>query len=216
MSILPDEILSEILSPALKVSDELFADTSEESPFADYSPSTSAYLVVCKDWLRVATPLLYNVVVLRSKGQANALEKVLRRNPGFGPFIKKLRVEGGYGMAMHTILKSAPHITHIVLSLSIWSSDSTEGLCKGIRLLNPRHVTVLDPQTTKPLKNKHLAALTGALQSCIPTWDNLVLSSSRSERLYSTLYRRFCISLMELAGSLHQGPSWHGTSGRQI
>ncbi|KAJ7896795.1 hypothetical protein B0H14DRAFT_3124954 [Mycena olivaceomarginata] len=41
---LPDEIISEILSPALKVSDEIFSDTSEVSPFAKYSESTSAYL----------------------------------------------------------------------------------------------------------------------------------------------------------------------------
>ncbi|KAJ7177655.1 hypothetical protein C8R46DRAFT_1187964 [Mycena filopes] len=76
---LPDEIISEILSSALKVSDERFPGTSDVSPFAKYELSTSAYLVtvVCKDWLRVVTPLLYNVVVLRSRSQVNALEKVL-------------------------------------------------------------------------------------------------------------------------------------------
>ncbi|KAJ7474228.1 hypothetical protein FB451DRAFT_285988 [Mycena latifolia] len=173
-NILPDEILSEILSPALKVSGDLFSDTSDVSPFANYSPSTSAYLLVCKDWLRVATPLLYNVVVLRSKPQANALERVLRNNPEFGRFIKKLRVEGGYGMAMHTILQSARKITDIFLSLSIWSSDSTQGLCKGLPLINPHRAIVVDPhQFSKPLKNKHLAALRQALFSCLQQWDHL-------------------------------------------
>ncbi|KAJ7474259.1 hypothetical protein FB451DRAFT_286236 [Mycena latifolia] len=172
-NILPDEILSEILSPALKVSDKLFSDTSSVSPFANYSPSTSAYLLVCKDWLRVATPLLYNVVVLRSKSQANALEKVLRSNPEFGRFIKKLRVEGGYGMAMHTILKSAPNVTDIFLTLSIYSSDSTQGLCKGLTLINPHRVIVVDPHLAKPLKNKHLTALTQALFTCLHTWTRL-------------------------------------------
>ncbi|KAJ6509075.1 hypothetical protein DFH09DRAFT_1436653 [Mycena vulgaris] len=185
MSILPDEILSEILSPALKVPDDLFPDTSEMSPFADYSPSTSAYLLVCKDWLRVSTPLLYNVVVLRSKGQANALEKILRSNSQFGRFIKKLRVEGGYGMAMHAILKSAPNITDIVLSLFIWSSDNTQGLCKGLPLLDPHRVIVVAPAYGKPLKNKHLGALTTVLFSCIRTWKKLTVfgfpySDSRS------------------------------------
>ncbi|KAJ7651135.1 hypothetical protein FB45DRAFT_732177, partial [Roridomyces roridus] len=114
---LPDEIVSEILSPALKVPDDLFFDTSETSPFANFTPSTSAYLLVCKDWLRVATPLLYSVVVLRSKAQAMALASVLKANPEFGRFIKKLRVEGGYGPSMHAILKSAPNITDLFLSL---------------------------------------------------------------------------------------------------
>ncbi|KAJ7615218.1 hypothetical protein DFH06DRAFT_1343681 [Mycena polygramma] len=176
MSILPDEILSEILSPALKVSDDLFSDTSDVSPFAKPLASTSAYLVVCRDWLRVATPLLYNVVVLRSKSQANALEKVLVKNPEFGRFIKKLRVEGGYGIAMHTILKSAPNITDIFLSLVIWSSDSTQGLCKGLPLINPRRVILVDPNTRKLLKNQNLAALTKVVLSCISgKWDNMTV-----------------------------------------
>ncbi|KAJ7623074.1 hypothetical protein DFH06DRAFT_1446771 [Mycena polygramma] len=178
MSILPDEILSEILSPALKVSDELFSDTSDVSPFAKPSLSTSAYLkaylVVCRDWLRVATPLLYNVVVLRSKSQANALEKVLVQNKDFGRFIKKLRVEGGYGAAMHTILKSAPNITDIFLTFVIYSSDSTQGLCKGLPLINPRRVILVDPNA-RMLKNKNLAALTEILLSCIRKWDNLTI-----------------------------------------
>ncbi|KAJ6538369.1 hypothetical protein DFH09DRAFT_1177514 [Mycena vulgaris] len=175
MSILPDEILSEILSPALKVSDDLFSDISEVSPLADYSPSTSAYLVVCKDWLHVATPLLYNVVVLRSKAQANALEKVLHSNLQFGHFIKKLRVEEGYGMAMDATLKSALNITDIVLSLSIWSSDNTQGLCQGLPLIDPHRVIVMAPVLDKPLKNKHLAALMAALFSCIRTWEKLTI-----------------------------------------
>ncbi|KAJ6568874.1 hypothetical protein B0H19DRAFT_874572, partial [Mycena capillaripes] len=86
-------------------------------PISDFRIPVPPCLVVCKDWLRVATPLLYNVVVLRSKSQANALEKVLQKHAEFGRFIKKLRVEGGYGLAMHTILKSAPNITDIFLSL---------------------------------------------------------------------------------------------------
>ncbi|KAJ7896796.1 hypothetical protein B0H14DRAFT_2233645, partial [Mycena olivaceomarginata] len=94
---LPDEIISEILSPALKVSDEVFSHTSRVSPFSKYSEFTSAYLLVCKSWLRIATPLLYNVVILRSKAQVKALSLALAGNKVLGKFIKKLRVEGGYG-----------------------------------------------------------------------------------------------------------------------
>ncbi|KAJ7863379.1 hypothetical protein B0H13DRAFT_2354214 [Mycena leptocephala] len=90
---LPDEIISEIFSPALKISDEDFSDTSGVSPFAKYSESTSAYLLVCKSWLRVATPLLYNVVILRSKAHAKGLSLALSTNNLLGQFIKKLRVE---------------------------------------------------------------------------------------------------------------------------
>ncbi|KAJ7651185.1 hypothetical protein FB45DRAFT_820677 [Roridomyces roridus] len=170
---LPDEIVSEILSPALKVPDDLFSDTSETSPFANFTPSTSAYLLVCKDWLRVATPLLYSVVVLRSKAQATALAAVLKDNPEFGRFIKKLRVEGGYGPSMHAILKSAPNITDLFLSLTIWSSDNTSGLCKGLPLINPHRFITVDPWNSHPMKNKQADALRKSVLECIPLWNNL-------------------------------------------
>ncbi|KAJ7082821.1 hypothetical protein C8R43DRAFT_322752 [Mycena crocata] len=176
---LPDEIISEILSPALKVSDELFSDTSDVSPFANPTLSTSAYLLVCKDWLRVATPLLYNIVVLRSKAQAAALQKVLHKHSEFGRFIKKLRVEGGYGMAMHTILASAPNITDLFLTFAIWSSDSTDGLCKGLPLINPHRVLLVDPVVNlrKIPTNKCRTALTRVLFHSISKWDNLEIFS---------------------------------------
>ncbi|KAJ7213529.1 hypothetical protein GGX14DRAFT_696834 [Mycena pura] len=169
---LPDEIISEILSPALKVADDAFADIWEVSPFADYSESTSAYLLVCKSWLRVATPLLYNVVVLRSKAQAKALERALAGNKRLGQFIKKLRVEGGYGQPMHTILKCASNVSDICLTLQIFSPDSTEGLCKGLHSINPTYLILRDVPY-KLLKNKMATKLVGAVAAAIPKWDRL-------------------------------------------
>ncbi|KAJ7108043.1 hypothetical protein C8R43DRAFT_1080167 [Mycena crocata] len=160
---LPDEITSEILSPALKVSDHLFSNNGPASPFATFSESTSAYLLVCKDWLRVATPLLYNVVVLRSKAQAKALSQALRVNPDLGLFIRKLRVEGGYGPAMHTILKCSPNISDIFLSFAIWATDNTSGLCEGLRCINPTRVILQE----KHVQNKMTQNLTDKLSELI-------------------------------------------------
>ncbi|KAJ7836206.1 hypothetical protein B0H13DRAFT_1464319, partial [Mycena leptocephala] len=87
------------------------------SSFATYAKSTSAFLLVCKDWLRVSTPLLYNVVVLHSKAQSKALDTTLKKNPDLGRYIKKLCVEDGFGPSMQGILKTAPNITDIFLSL---------------------------------------------------------------------------------------------------
>ncbi|KAJ7051980.1 hypothetical protein C8F01DRAFT_1066389 [Mycena amicta] len=171
---LPDELLSEILSPALKVTDDAFSDLSDVSPFASYSESTSAYLLVSKSWLRVATPLLYHVVVLRSKGQAAALGRALSQNEDLGPFIKKLRVEGGYGQPMHTILSRTPNVTDLYLYLDILSSDSTVGLCKGLCLVNPTRLIVKD-DTDKPPSNKMAVNLFSALGAAIRKWEQLVV-----------------------------------------
>ncbi|KAJ6569411.1 hypothetical protein B0H19DRAFT_1373576 [Mycena capillaripes] len=170
---LPDEIVSEILSPALKVSDEIFSDNgSEASPFAKYEESSSAFLLVCKAWLRVATPLLYNVVVLRSKAQAKALSQALTQNEELGQFIKKLRVEGGYGTPMRKILECSPNITDIFLSLDITAADGTTGLCDGLPLINPTCV-ILRYIAHRYLANKMIENLFGTLAECLSKWDNL-------------------------------------------
>ncbi|KAJ7490920.1 hypothetical protein FB451DRAFT_1124494 [Mycena latifolia] len=169
---LPDEIISEILSPALKVPEEVFSDTSRVSPFAKYSESSSAYLLVCKSWLRVATPLLYNVVILRSKAQAKALSQALAENKDLGQFIKKLRVEGGYGAPMGTILKSSPNISDLFLSFEIYAADNTNGLCSGLPFINPTRVILRD-LPYKPLANKMTESLEDTLTKAISKWDRL-------------------------------------------
>ncbi|KAJ7896786.1 hypothetical protein B0H14DRAFT_2678734 [Mycena olivaceomarginata] len=192
---LPDEIISEILSPALKVSDEIFSDTNEVSPFAKYAESTSAYLLVSKSWLRVSTPLLYNVVILRSKAQAKALSLALAGNKALGTFIKKLRVEGGYGAPMLTILQCSPNISDLFVSLEIYSSDNTNGLCKGLSLLNPNRLILWDLSRTPP-RNKMVLQLLEALAKSIAQWDRLVvfdcpfvMSANRAKKVISPLIK---------------------------
>ncbi|KAJ7184590.1 hypothetical protein C8R46DRAFT_1208777 [Mycena filopes] len=171
---LPDEIISEILSPALKVSDEVFSNTSDVSPFATYSEPTSAYLLVCKSWLRVATPLLYNVVILRSKAQAKALALVLAQNKVLGQFIKFLRVEGGYGPPMGTILELSPNVSDLFLSFEIYATDNTDGLCRGLPLINPTRLILSDVER-QHLVNKMSSQLTDALVATIPKWNRLLI-----------------------------------------
>ncbi|KAJ7747006.1 hypothetical protein B0H16DRAFT_1421400 [Mycena metata] len=190
---LPDELISEILSPALKVSDEVFADTTRVSPFADPdSESTSAYLLVCKSWLRVATPLLYSVVVLRSKSQAKALGLAFSKNKSLAQFVKKLRVEGGFGAPLGTILKCSPNIADLFLTFRIWADDSTAGLCKGLSLISPtRLILQLDGKQTG---NKTVANLEDSLLEAIPKWDRLTalelpgdVSNGRTRRVLNAL-----------------------------
>ncbi|KAJ7056000.1 hypothetical protein C8F01DRAFT_375368 [Mycena amicta] len=170
---LPDEIISEILSPALKVPEHLFSDLSRTSPFAKYSVSTSSILLVCKSWLRVATPLLYNVVILRSKAQSRALHDALKLNPELGRFIRRLRVEGGFGNPLQLILKSSTNLTDIFLSLDIHSSDSTAGLVAGLPLINPARLLIFDFEDNR-LRNKAVLQLRQALSNAIASkWTNL-------------------------------------------
>ncbi|KAJ6569225.1 hypothetical protein B0H19DRAFT_1134906 [Mycena capillaripes] len=172
----PDELVSEILTPLLKHSDEEFLDRSKK-PLLDPGFTSWTYLLVSKAWLRVSTPLLYNVVILRTTPQAEALQAALKSSNELGLFIKKLRVEGGFGNAMHTILRCAPNITDVSLTLHIGGLDNVRGLCDGLPLVNPRRVIVVDANEDdgeqRPKKNKKITELVEILISVIPKWDNL-------------------------------------------
>ncbi|KAJ7156516.1 hypothetical protein C8R43DRAFT_998229 [Mycena crocata] len=211
---IPDEIISEILSPLLRHSDKVFSDPTEK-PFVHPGYSTSTYLLVSKAWLRVSTPLLYSVVILRTAAQAQALEKVFQSNKEFGLFVRKLRVEAGFGKAMHTILKCSPKITDLCFSLLIWGSDDVTGLCRGLPLINPQRVILIDNHD-KPKKNKKVEALLDALLRLIPKWDNLLtfylpytgrasespISDDRARSILSALSKRSSLSTLEL-------PAWY-------
>ncbi|KAK6966837.1 hypothetical protein R3P38DRAFT_3152204 [Favolaschia claudopus] len=164
---IPDEILSEILAPLLQLSDDIF-DDRRSKPLLAPAFSSSTYLLVCKPWLRIATPLLYSVVLLRTTAQAAALEAVLESNEEFGLFIKKLRLEGGFGDPMHTILRCAPNITDFYMTLDVWGSDTPTGLCSGLSCINPTRVILVDKLRDNNRSKKLFKA-----PRLIPQWNNL-------------------------------------------
>ncbi|KAJ6456169.1 hypothetical protein C8R45DRAFT_1187141 [Mycena sanguinolenta] len=170
---LPEEIVSEILSVALMVPDEVFSDNGPNpSPFATLEEPSSSFLLVCKAWFRCGCRQLYKVIVLRSTAQAKALAQVLSNNTELGQYVKKLRVEGGYGASMRTILQCSPNITHLCLALDITAADATTGLCDGLPLINPTCV-ILRHKCYTWLNNKMLRNLTSVLGDCLSSWDNL-------------------------------------------
>ncbi|KAK7006816.1 hypothetical protein R3P38DRAFT_2555040 [Favolaschia claudopus] len=113
------EVITGILAPLLHVPDEVFS-TSTMELLLNPEYSSSRYLLVCKAWLRIGTPLLYDVVILRTTFQADALAAVLEARNDLGLHIKKLRVEGGFGDSMETVLRLAPNITDIFFTLGMW------------------------------------------------------------------------------------------------
>jgi len=182
MDNLPNELLREILLHVFDVPNEMFRDVSGISPFWRPSHvSTSFILGVCKRWMNVATPLLYHVVILRSKAQVYALERTLRKKKWLGSYIKSLRVEGGYGAAMRTIITSAPNIVQLCLSLSIRSSDSVKGLCSSLSLINPSCLVI--PAAPEARSNAPLMRLLTKLNVCFRSWTNLVSQSRRLSRV---------------------------------
>jgi hypothetical protein len=177
---LPNELIREILWPALYVPDETFCDISEVSPFFRPSqPTSSLVLQVCKRWMLVGTPLLYHTVILRSKAQANSLEHTLRAHKKLGASIKQLRIEGAYGSAVRIILTSSPNVQDLCLSLDIYSCDNTKCLANYLSYINPTRLVVC---YIRDGENASMNQVVAALCSGITSWTNLVSSCDANSR----------------------------------
>ena len=193
---LPNELIREILQPSLDVSDKMFGSVSPISPFSSPDHISASYLLcVCKSWLYVGTPFLYRVVILRSQAQANSLRRTLRKHPDLGAYIQKLRIEGGYGVAMRTILTSARNVSDLCIFMDIQDHDCVSGLCSSLMSVNPSRVIAIYPDSTWPQPPRRAPALQeleGKLRTCFRGWTKMV-------RLFSLLiYTKFMRTTFDL------------------
>ena len=170
---LADELLRDILAPLLAVPDASFDSTEVKSPFSRLSESTSTFLVVCKRWMRIATPLLYQTVILRSTAQAQVLAAVLKNNKGFGDFIRKLRVEGAFGVSVGKIIQAAPNITDFCMTLKLFSDDRVTSMCKAMPQMDPTRVIVIAVSGNNK-SNASTREATDALRKCLKSWPRVV------------------------------------------
>lgn len=173
---LPNELLREIflLTSALRIEDETFTDTHplSHSYHLDRSPAL-AVLSTCKHWRRVAQPLVYETVILRSKPQTRSFLYTLTKYPSCRQFVLRLRIEGGFSPNMAKILPLLTHLREIYISLAITSKDTVTGLCAGLESIDPVRCIVYDPPDRMPA-NKALEQLFDTMCRRIPLWSNLV------------------------------------------
>jgi hypothetical protein len=164
-----EELLAMILAPSLTVPyTQLTSRNSATFGGNDLVPSSSA-LLVCKQWLRVATPLLYETVVIRSTGQSDALVDALQSNPEFARYIKNVRLEGSYAGAYDN-LKRCKNLSTLVLLLNVYSDSRITSLSRALPLIDPTHVFLYD---SSAIDNAKLRQLFTTLCNVIPTWKNL-------------------------------------------
>ncbi|EJD35029.1 hypothetical protein AURDEDRAFT_175902 [Auricularia subglabra TFB-10046 SS5] len=171
---LPDETLAAILAESVVVPDASFAATmADKSPFAEIAHSSSTILLVCKRWMRVATPLVYETVILRSVAQSRALAEVLKEKPQLGCYVRKFRVEGGVGASICKIFKAAPRITDLCLTIDLYADDKAVHMYTSLfDSVAPRRL-VLCSGINGLKRNKLTTAAIDVLVTCISQWASL-------------------------------------------
>jgi hypothetical protein len=146
----------------------MFSHRSPAQLLARRAEATSSSLV-CRRWKRGVVPIFHETVILTSESEANTFVYMLR---DVGPYVKKLRIEGGYGRPIHTILSNIPGLAFISVSLNIPSKQKARGLCSGLKLINPKHVILRD---SKGLGNQGVSnAVDVLIERMTSVWSNLV------------------------------------------
>ncbi|KAH7091713.1 hypothetical protein BKA62DRAFT_724195 [Auriculariales sp. MPI-PUGE-AT-0066] len=172
---LADETLAVILQHLVAVPDESFAcAVSRVSPFAKLQQPSSDFLVVCKRWLRVSTPLLYHTVVLRSALQTQTLAAVLKANPQFGSFVRAIRFEGGFGAAAKKVLLAAPNLTDLCVPLELTSKDNVGPMCEAMRALKPNRLVLALPTSRSGEANNQMRCMVKCISECVVNWKFLM------------------------------------------
>lgn len=167
---LPEELLHQIMAMCHSIDYEAFAHRSPEQLFA-HRKETARLLLVCQRWRRVATPLKYEMAIVTSEAEASVLATILSRGR-VGSYVKKLRIEGGFGRALRTILSKVPNLLYIFISLDISSEAKVAGLCAGLKLVNPQYLVLRDRRV---LGNQAVRSVVDTLITCMKTlWTNLI------------------------------------------
>ena len=141
MSLLPDELVKDILHSILDIPDHKFHDTSAQSPFAHVVASSSNTLLVCKRWMRIATPLLYYNVVLRSHATVISFCLAIRRKPTFAKLVRHLRVECACPNIIGDTAKKMTALQSLHLNLDSLIDEQLLGATKLLAASNAIHLS---------------------------------------------------------------------------
>lgn len=195
---IPDEILHDILAHIFWVDEDVFAcptpvssratDDDSDTREIEYDNNVprAAVPLVCKRWLNVSTPLLYETIFLRTHPQVHCLARTLLNDYTLGQNIRKLRIGCGLGVPMNKILRFAPNITHLVIELVAEKEEHIIGLGAGLQAINPSKVVLI--QRSMPWYNRRTLPLVTELCHYIPKWTRLTTLRypyDRSPRLSS-------------------------------
>jgi len=169
---LADETWATILELILDVHDDDFISfETHTGPFSHRDHSNADVLLVCKRWLRIATPLAFHTCIIRSTAQSQALAKALKKSPESGVLVKRLRLEGCYGASVPNILEKATRLEDLAITLPISSKDNGKPMFAVLNTLQPRRLIICNSPN---MYNAQIIFAVDKLKDFIRECDSLV------------------------------------------
>jgi hypothetical protein len=206
---LPEEVLQQILLPCVSATLTSLVrpswHTRQKSTTTIPNRSRGAALLVCKLWLRIATPLFYHSLVLPNEESVTFCARTLLVNSSLGYYVRNLVVMGVW-VALGDVIKLCPAMESLDLTLdapriSYIKSQlerDTMVLCY-LRGLDIKHFVLRKQSNAYLTQHKpRFAAL--CLSLIIPTWQQLVSKyfvvspAETHQGSYPPANRPYCLS----------------------
>jgi len=168
----PEEVLERILALCVDAQTDAFANPSWHT--RQVSRRASSILLVNKTFLRIATPLLYNTVVIRSSLQLSTiLDNVFRPNPELAALVKTVAISGGSYDGLDDFVRLCVNLEEFDMTLdnSPWEEDVREKF--GESLMGMRKIKSLVVRKDAYLTQEKPKHLMNQLSNAIATWKSL-------------------------------------------
>ena len=186
----PEEILHRILSYSVSVPPAPLLRPSWHVRQKSCNRSRTATLLVCKSWLRIATPLFYTHILLQSEEQAALLSHTVTANPILARYARSLKVMGVWGV-LRDVIKLCSSVESLDLTLDAPRIVDTDCRMQEIgkalsdlELLDIRHF-VLRKLPNAYITQQKPRFVISHLSLLVPKWQRLVSALS------SVVFRHF-------------------------
>jgi len=169
----PEEVLERILALCVDAQTDAFANPSWHT--RQVSRRASSILLVNRTFLRIATPLLYNTVVIRSAYQLSTiLDNVFRPHPELASFVKTVAISGGSYDGLDDFVRLCVNLEEFDMTLdnTPWEEDVREKF--GESLMGMRKIKSLVVRKDAYLTQEKPKHLMGQLSNAIASWTSLV------------------------------------------
>lgn len=171
----PEEVLERILALCVDAQTDAFANPSWHT--RQVSRRASSILLVNKTFLRIATPLLYNTVVIRSSQQLTILlDNVFRPHPELAALVKTVAISGGSYNGLDDFVRLCVNLEEFDMTLdnTPWEEDVREKF--GQSLMGMKKIKSLVVRKDAYLTQEKPKLLMNQLSNAISAWTSLVSS----------------------------------------
>ncbi|EKM49686.1 uncharacterized protein PHACADRAFT_167040 [Phanerochaete carnosa HHB-10118-sp] len=144
----PEELLVLILEMCLLLSpadffDETRAQNVGYRRISLNIPPACDILLVCKQWARIGTPMLYSSLLLVSRRHAAKVAPYLKNNQHVAERITYMRISGRYSRELLSVARCAPNVKAVCVFPPFDPTPSgTENLSEILSILDPESLYI--------------------------------------------------------------------------